>query len=692
MSSSVPGQRWRARRIWGATTSIVVMLMASLLAWSPAPASAATPPSSAARVDLRVLVIDDASPRVKGLEAQMTNEGIPFTAIDVTPAANHAPITAAQLSSGTHAFFQAVILPDATAPSLSAAELAALRAFEATFAVREVDAFVYPNAAVGSVAPAAGYDIAGATATVTAAGLANGFQYLNGPVVYGAGSYTYFATPLTATTDPAMPAGARFTPLVSAPIPGASPAADGSIIGVYAADGVERLVITSAFSSGLSQFQAFAPGIPTWATRGVHLGYNRNYFTMHVDDAFSSDNTWDAEHNCTPGEDCPLDPTTGASIYPELPVRMTPDDVTYAAQWSATNNYALTLAFNGFYADAATDTLTQALVAQKNGFRWLNHGLEHIYQGCVQDFTVVPWKCATDPTTGAVQYVSQTDIFNEIQKNITVGKSLGLPFDAAEYLSGEHSGLIQNPQQTIDNPNFVAAVAQSKLKVIGADASREPAQRTVGGALTIPRHPTAIYYNAGTVAQEIDEYNWLYNTVANGGSGYCEANPGTATCLTAPLDANGFTSYIVPTDAAFDLHFILANDPRPFYAHVSNLAEDRILYPLLNTILGRYRAAFSPNAPLVNLTETQAATVLQRQAVWSTSGLGATPQVAAYVQNGKVTITNSGTGPVPVTLPEGSTVTGTTLEPYAGERSAWLPAKASTTVNLPAAPLTLTGS
>src|SRR3954454_779863 len=111
MSSSVPGQRWRTRRIWGATTSIVVMLMASLLAWSPSPASAATPPSPAARVDLRVLVIDNGTVWVGGFKAALDQEGIPHT--DVLLGASARPtINAAFLSAGNEARFQAVFTPD----------------------------------------------------------------------------------------------------------------------------------------------------------------------------------------------------------------------------------------------------------------------------------------------------------------------------------------------------------------------------------------------------------------------------------------------------------------------------------------------------------------------------------------------------------------------------------------------------
>ena len=158
--------------------------------------------------------------------------------------------------------------------------------------------------------------------------------------------------------------------------------------------------------------------------------------------------------------------------------------------------------------------------------------------------------------------------------------TLGLPFDPTEYLSGEHSGLYLTP---------AAAGRQPQLRC-GADPGRDPAHRLrriarsghrqVGSAITIPRHPTALYYNTETQAAAVDEYNWLYTSRANGGSGYCEDNPATATCV-APLDpATGFTSYIVPTDAAFDMSFILSNDPRPFYATSPTCRLNGVLYPL----------------------------------------------------------------------------------------------------------------
>ena len=275
--------------------------------------------------------------------------------------------------------------------------------------------------------------------------------YLNGPVPFSAGSWSYVAEPLAPA---AQLAGASFSTLVGAPLPNG---ATGSLLGVYTKAGVEQMVITAAFSSSLPQFRYLAHGIITWATRGVHFGYNRNNLTFNVDDAFSSVALWNSDANCTPGEDC-----TGPA---ESSVRMTPADVTYAVNWMQANGYQLTLAFNGAYADAVADPLTQALQANAPAFRWLNHGAEHLYQGCVQDFSVVPWQCTSD--ANGIVWMSQPTIYNEIANNIAIGRSLGLPFDATEYLSGEHSGLFLLPQQPADNPNFARST----------DPGRHPAHR-----------------------------------------------------------------------------------------------------------------------------------------------------------------------------------------------------------------------
>ena len=61
-----------------------------------------------------------------------------------------------------------------------------------------------------------------------------------------------------------------------------------------------------------------------------------------------------------------------------------------------------------------------------------------------------------------------------------------------------------------------------------------------------------------------------------------------------PLDLEtGFGSYIVPLEAEIALRHVLGNDARPHFVHQSNLAEDRILYPVLDRLIADYEAMYA---------------------------------------------------------------------------------------------------
>lgn len=671
----------RLLRLWPA---VVILVVSSVAMFSP-PAASAAPLGY--KIDLKVLVLDDDTPSVDAMQAQMQVEGVPFTT--VTLASPTRPmITDAYLSSGDEAFYQAVVAPSYALTGLSVSEVTALRGYEAKFGIREADMFSYPGWDFGLGTPVIVDDFTGVTATVNATGQAAGWGYLNGPVPFSIGSAGYLAQPVP---------GGKYTSVLDATV-----GSTGSVMGIYADLGREHLIVSATLAFTFPQFKYLGHGIITWMTRGVHFGYNRNNLTFHIDDAFATDNLWDPALNCTPAEDCLLgtDPP-GA--------RMSPDDVTYAVNWMQANGYTLTLAFNGLSADNTSippDPLTAALVANKAKFNWLNHGLAHIYQGCVQNLVAVPWVC--DVTSG---WTTQVAIYNEIQDNINKARAgnqkLGLSFNATEYLSGEHSGLkFTNPavpeQNQIDNPNFIAALVQAGIRVVGSDASREPTARVIGSGstsvTTIPRHPTALYYNTATRAQAIDEYNSFY---APEPDGKCTSN-----CITALTLDSQFDSYIVPTDAAFDLGFILSNDPRPFYAHSTNLigGVSALAYPLLSSILGTYRNVFAASAPLKNLNLTDAASGLVRQQKWDSYDSNVPPHivgdvnsVTGYVQNGVVNISKSASPAVPVavpfTAPTGTVINGNpnNLESYGGEVSGWLTAATSFAGTLPAPSLVTTG-
>ncbi|NUP15306.1 MAG: hypothetical protein HOZ81_04220 [Streptomyces sp.] len=639
------------------------------LATAPGATAAAQP-----RIDLKVLVVDNGDSPVRAVAAQLKSTGIPYTTVDLTDAGRPA-ITQAFLSdtvNGTpRAKYQGVVLPNEAPFGAGSAEQTALETYERTYGIPQVDAYTWAHPGVGLDPTGEGGwagTLDGRTAAVTDAGRAGYFGYLDGAVTFEDNdpsvqeSYGYVARPRTG-----------FTSYVDLPVPAGS--GRGSLIGEYRHDGRRELVVTFAHNHYQQQFRVLARGIVEWLTQGVHLGRARNYFAVHVDDVFAPDSRWDTARDCTPGGfGC-----AGGDGEGTPPIRMTAADAVYAARWQREHSFTLDLVYNAGSGEqwksqnGGVDALAGQLLADKARYRWINHTYTHPFLGCTQDTSTVPWSCAGN-ADGSTRYMSRADISAEIRNNHDWGLAKGLPLDRTELVTGEHSGLRTLPQQPDDNPHLAGALADNGVTWLASDNSREPDQRPAGAALTVPRHPMNVYYNVGTDAEMADEYNWIYTSAADGGSGVCENNP-SSTCLAAPLDvATGYRSYIVPREARTALGHVVSGDPRPHYAHQSNLAEDRTLYPVLNQVLADYQALFADNTPMENLGQRAIGTELQRRTAWQTALTNGT--VTAYRIGDKVTVKAPPGTQIPVTAPEGTTKQlplGTSAfgTPYAGGRSAW---------------------
>ncbi|MFK0104110.1 hypothetical protein [Streptomyces sp. NPDC091217] len=655
------------------TLRTTVLTVGALIAAFGLPAGAAHADDTP-RIDLRVLLVSDGGPSTDAIAAELTDTGTPFTEIDLAQSGRQvidADFLADSVDGRARAKFQAVVLPDDNPFAAGSSEMAALTAYEQTYSIPQVDAYTYARPQAGLQVPTdGGYSgsIDGIQADVTDAGKAGPFGYLSGTVPFEDNdpsvneSYAYLSQPVT---------GADFTPYVEATIPGTS--TKGSLVGEYRHDGRRELVVTFVYNQYQEQFRLLARGIVEWMTGGVHLGASRNYFSVHVDDVFAADDRWNSELNCTPGDvDCTDSDATAD------PIRMTPDDVDYAASWEQSKGFTFDLAFNGVGSvdqrddNNGVDLLADKLVADKNDFRWINHTYTHAFLGCVQNTTVVPWVCETN-ADGSTQWVSQDTISDEIATNRAWAETNGLPLESDELITGEHSGLRVLPQQPDDNPNLAPALAANGIGWLGSDNSRESAQRQVGAAETVPRYPMNVFYNVAKAAEEVDEYNWLYTSRAQGGSGLCEDNPATTTCLSAPLDTGtGYAGYIVPLETRIALGHVLSDDPRPHYIHQSNLTEDRIAYPVLNGVLDGYRALFADNTPVVNLRMKDIGTELKRRADWQTALQAG--QVTAYRIGDAVTVQAPAGLEVTATLPTGTTLAGSAFgSAYAGAVSGWTP-------------------
>jgi hypothetical protein len=624
---------------------------------------------SAPRVDLNVLIVTDGTPWVQAIQQQLASEGVPTTVVDLTSSSR--PTITSSFLSGTLAngtpvgHFQGVVLPNDAPSQLSAAELSALASYETAFSVRQVDAYLYPTGNVGMNAPAYGGSLDGSQVTVTAAAKADNFGYLKGTFSFegtagGSTSYGYLAQPLpnTATTS--------FTPYLTTAIPGTT--TTGTLAGVYDNAGRQQMELSFGYNYYQLQYRYIAHALADWVTRGVHLGYWRNYLTVDYDDVFNADAEWSQTGKCTPG-----DTTCPAGTPATTPIRMTPADVTYAVNWEQQHNFEIEYLFNGGasarFQVNGTDPLLTAFKPVASQFWWINHTYTHAWLGCIQDFTVNPWQCALD-SNGNTEYVDEPTIQGEIENNVTWAQQNGIPMSTTEFAPGEYSGLRLLPQQPDDNPNLVDAINQDGIQWVAMDASREPAMRPIGNALGLPRHPIDVFYNVATKADETSEYNWIYDSTADGGSGVCQTST-VQTCL-APLNLKtGWSSFILPTQIRTMFGAMLENDPRPFYMHQSNITGDRLGYPLMNGVLSDYRSVFAGNTPIVNQRMSADGEALNAQDIWAQTLSAGT--VSGYIQGNTVTITGPSGTSVPVTVPDGTKV-GTSKgavfgTAYGGERS-----------------------
>lgn len=672
----VAGRRFASLAVGGA---LVLAAAPSGLAASAAadPAAAAAKTTAEPTIELTVLVLDDGSPTVGAIADRLEDEGVATRRLALGDP-SRARITAEFLADHEAgiAHYLGVVAPSAALTGLDEDEKSTLASYQAEFGVREVDAYNWAHPGVGTGYPTYSGPVDGLEATLTSDALGGDWSYLDGQVDLDdfdpavSESYGYLADPLPATDD------SSFTPVLTAT---GSDGRSGTLMGVHEVGGRERLILTFASNGYQSHFKVLSHGIVSWLTQGVSTSLYRNIFSVHIDDVFLSNGEWNAEGNCTPGDEC--DPARYPDTAPGATSRMDASDVSHLVDWQRANDLKLDMTFNAAGARRG-DALTTSLLANAGEMRWLNHTWEHPYIGCFKDESVTPWQCQSDPVTGQVKWYPEGDISREINRNIRWAQRNGVALDRTELVTGEHSGLKSLPQMPADNPNLAGALNQTGISWIASDASREAEQRSIGKALTVPRHPMNIYYNTSLTSTAVDEYNWVYTSAADGGSGICETDR-RSTCI-EPLDvSSGFADYIVPIETRIALGHLLGMDPRPHYAHQSNLTGDRILYPVLDGVLGTYRDLFADSAPVVNSSHAESGEELRRRDQWESSK----SQVEASVTGDMLTVTNTGSAAlwVPVTAPSSATNAGQPFgTSYAGSRSSWveLGAGESVTVDL----------
>ena len=240
------------------------------------------------------------------------------------------------------------------------------------------------------------------------------------------------------------------------------------------------------------------------------------------------------------------------------------------------------------------DPLTEAVVVNKNEFRFINHTLTH-----------------RDMYASAGTSFEQA--YAEIDDNRTVWQKLGLPDlekNISVLVTGNHSGLDDtngneaNPDMwtsypTGMNAEFMAAAENLGVRYLASDASRinQDMETYVPGfnILLLPRYPTSLFYNTTTPEELEDEYNYIfYERHVNQNQDPCTI-PG-AICQPRTYQE------ILAAEAETTLRHMLTYRSWPHYFHISNLRDygsgSTLIFDWLDSVMSSYSQYLS--LPVVN--------------------------------------------------------------------------------------------
>jgi hypothetical protein len=305
---------------------LVVLVIATSLSFVAKPAEAATAPPA---LNLNVLLIGTGStdPTTAAWESALTSEGVAYTEATATGTYGAETVTLPTLTDGTTGNFNGVVIADSPA-AFASGQLTALFSYESTYGIRQLDGYTAPYTGIGENNSSTTAVLDGTNGSLTAAGLA-GLPGLAGTVPFAAGTST---APATSGYPATVATGAPFTPWLDS--------STGAVLaGVYQhpttdpQSGVSELALNFDYSSTMIQWLLLAPGLINWVTSDTHLGLDRNYVEMDIDDTFTPDNAWSTAVHDNDYSDADS-------------LRMQPADVTYAAQWSKANDFRMDQLFN----------------------------------------------------------------------------------------------------------------------------------------------------------------------------------------------------------------------------------------------------------------------------------------------------------------------------------------------------------
>jgi hypothetical protein len=567
---------------------------------------------------MRILLIGltGAEPAFHAWYDWLERAGVPFDAIQLNE--QRPPVSI--LDEAGNAHFQGLILASSglLEAALEPSQRSALERLERDSGLRRLTAYAYPGPEYGLTPPAWAGPLENGSATLTQRGL-EVFPYLRGQIPIDAGSWAYLATPSTSK---------QFETLVAGPD-------ELTLLGVYHhADGREEMVQLFDANPAHVHGQLLRRGQLAWLTRGIYIGSDRNYLSIHIDDVLLPNYSWDTDRHET-------------DVSPEASIRMSAADASRAARWSRARGLKLNLACNGggsrryqLEAGLEADPLLDALLAEVDAFGWINHTYEH------RD----------------LNSASRAVLDGEIERNVSWAREVGIEFEPHALVSGEHTGLanLAATPPVPENVHLAASLKSQRIRYLACDASRPyPAPRggsdlapgtpfVIGTTLVVPRHPTILAHDSATKIQTLDRLRH-----------------------TGRVDV-GSWEQIIDAEAKRIFTAVISNDPRPHYVHQSNLigaGDERgasgLFYELLEAVLDRYERYVAPHVPPLQLKFAEIGRLLIAQEAWR--AVLAAGSISGYVDGPQIKIFNSSTVPLEIPL------TGTTVgEPYGDHNTGWI--------------------
>ena len=370
---------------------------------------------------------------------------------------------------------------------------------------------------------------------------------------------------------------------------------------------------------------------------------------------FSVDPTFD------PSTTCPTDKDSDADISAL---------VRWQRNWQTKaqfKGFRLAHAFNGFGTTEdggadPNDPLTTAAKTYKNDFNWLNHTWDHENLDCYNPV----------PNSGVCAAATYAQSFAELQQNIALARTLGLPNDTTSMVTPNISGL--------RNLNFLNAAQASGIKYLVSDMSRpdwQPVLPNTGvrspyniSILYIPRRATNIFYNTesgypGDLGSLTDEYNYFY-----GPNGLLRIT-GTNTPF---FTVNQTYEQIIDSESNALLNYMLRGEWYPTMYHQSNLIRYDGNHSLYSDLMDAALTKFSKisNLTVSSLPQTTIGQMMEDRMAFNSAGV-----TAVYVPGSGISLTAKSAAKVPIT---GICAAG--CNAYGGQNISMVPVTPSTSASL----------